>query len=56
MVDIRVPKTDKALAANGFSFHLRCDRLRRVGGPRHHLPASLLQEFILKTVIQTAQT
>ena len=30
LVDIRVPETDKELAANGFSFHLRRDRLRRV--------------------------
>jgi len=30
LVDIGVPETDKELAANGFSFRLRCDRLRRV--------------------------
>ena len=30
LVDIRVPKTDRQLAANGFSFRLRRDRLRRV--------------------------
>ena len=30
LVDIRVPDTDKELAASGFSFHLRRDRLRRV--------------------------
>ena len=30
LVDIRVPETDKELAANGFSFRLRRDRLRRV--------------------------
>ena len=29
-VGIRVPETDKQLAANGFSFRLRRDRLRRV--------------------------
>ena len=27
-----------------------------VGGPQHHLLASLLREFILKTVIRTGQT
>ena len=30
LVDIHVPRTDKQLAANGFSFRLRRDRLRRV--------------------------
>ena len=30
LVDIRVPATDQELAADGFSFHLRRDRLRRV--------------------------
>ena len=30
LVDIRVPETDKELAAAGFSFRLRRDRLRRV--------------------------
>ena len=30
LVDIRVPETDEKLAANGFSFRLRRDRLRRV--------------------------
>ena len=30
LVDIHVPATDKELAADGFSFHLRRDRLRRV--------------------------
>ncbi len=30
LVDIRVPGSDQELAANGFSFHLRRDRLRRV--------------------------
>ena len=30
LVDIRVPETDKKLAASGFSFRLRRDRLRRV--------------------------
>ena len=30
LVDIRVPGTDKQLAADGFSFRLRRDRLRRV--------------------------
>ena len=30
LIDIRVPETDEELAANGFSFHLRRDRLRRV--------------------------
>ena len=30
LVDLRVPETDEELAANGFSFRLRRDRLRRV--------------------------
>ena len=30
LVGIRLPETDEELAANGFSFHLRRDRLRRV--------------------------
>ena len=30
LVDIRVPETDEELTANGFSFRLRRDRLRRV--------------------------
>ena len=30
LVDIRMPGSDEELAANGFSFHLRRDRLRRV--------------------------
>ena len=30
LVDIRLPETDEELAANGFSFRLRRDRLRRV--------------------------